>query len=30
MLDDNGISVPARGRIPGDVVRQYNTAVGRG
>jgi len=26
---DNGISVPARGRIPGDVERQYNDAVGR-
>jgi Lsr2 len=26
---DNGISVPARGRIPGAVERQYNDAVGR-
>ena len=26
---DNGISVPARGRIPGDVERQYKDAVGR-
>lgn len=26
---DNGISVPARGRIPGDVERQYNEANGR-
>jgi len=26
---DNGISVPARGRIPGDVERQYHDAVGR-
>src|SRR3954451_14667982 len=25
---DNGISVPARGRIPGDVERQYNAANG--
>src|SRR4051794_16915034 len=25
---DNGISVPARGRIPGDVERQYNAAKG--
>ena len=23
---DNGIAVPARGRIPGDVERQYNVA----
>ena len=23
---DNGIAVPARGRIPGDVERQYNDA----
>jgi len=22
----NGIAVPARGRIPGDVERQYNAA----
>jgi nucleoid-associated protein Lsr2 len=26
---DNGISVPARGRIPGDVERRYNEAIGR-
>ena len=26
---DNGIAVPARGRIPGDVERQYNDANGR-
>jgi hypothetical protein len=26
---DNGISVPARGRIPGDVERRYNEAYGR-
>ena len=26
---DKGIPVPARGRIPGDVERQYNDAVGR-
>ena len=26
---DNGISVPSRGRIPGDVERQYNDAAGR-
>ena len=26
---DNGISVPARGRIPSDVERQYNEANGR-
>ena len=26
---DNGIAVPARGRIPGDVERQYNEANGR-
>ncbi len=26
---DNGISVPARGRIPGDVERRYNEATGR-
>jgi hypothetical protein len=26
---DNGISVPARGRIPGDVERQFNEASGR-
>jgi hypothetical protein len=26
---DNGISVPARGRIPGDVERHYNEANGR-
>jgi hypothetical protein len=26
---DNGISVPARGRIPGDVERRYNDANGR-
>jgi nucleoid-associated protein Lsr2 len=26
---DNGISVPARGRIPGDVERRYNEANGR-
>jgi hypothetical protein len=26
---DNGISVPARGRIPGAVERQYNEANGR-
>jgi hypothetical protein len=25
----NGIAVPARGRIPGDVERQYNDAGGR-
>src|SRR3954469_22472522 len=25
---DNGITVPARGRIPGDVERQYNAAKG--
>ncbi len=25
---NNGISVPARGRIPGDVERQYNAANG--
>jgi hypothetical protein len=25
---DNGISVPARGRIPGDVERRYNEANG--
>jgi len=25
---DNGIAVPARGRIPGDVERRYNDAVG--
>ena len=25
---DNGIDVPARGRIPGDVERQYNEANG--
>ena len=25
---DNGIAVPGRGRIPGDVERQYNDAVG--
>ena len=25
---DNGISVPARGRIPGEVERQYNAANG--
>jgi hypothetical protein len=23
---ENGISVPARGRIPGEVERQYNAA----
>jgi nucleoid-associated protein Lsr2 len=26
---ENGIAVPARGRIPGDVERQYNEAAGR-
>ena len=26
---DNGISVPARGRIPSDVERRYNEATGR-
>jgi hypothetical protein len=26
---DNGIAVPARGRIPGDVERRYNEASGR-
>ena len=26
---DNGISVPGRGRIPGDVERRYNEANGR-
>ena len=26
---ENGITVPARGRIPGDVERQYNEANGR-
>jgi nucleoid-associated protein Lsr2 len=26
---DNGIAVPTRGRIPGDVERQYNDADGR-
>jgi nucleoid-associated protein Lsr2 len=26
---DNGISVPARGRIPGDVERRYNEANAR-
>jgi hypothetical protein len=26
---DNGIPVPARGRIPGEVERQYNEANGR-
>jgi hypothetical protein len=26
---DNGISVPARGRIPGEVERRYNKANGR-
>jgi nucleoid-associated protein Lsr2 len=26
---DNGIPVPARGRIPGDVERRYNDANGR-
>jgi hypothetical protein len=26
---NNGISVPARGRIPGDIERQYNEANGR-
>jgi hypothetical protein len=26
---ENGIAVPARGRIPGDVERQYNEATGR-
>jgi hypothetical protein len=26
---DNGISVPTRGRIPGDVERRYNEANGR-
>jgi hypothetical protein len=26
---DNGISVPARGRIPGDVERRYHEANGR-
>ena len=26
---ENGISVPARGRIPGDVERRYNEANGR-
>jgi Lsr2 len=26
---ENGISVPARGRIPGEVERQYNDAHGR-
>jgi hypothetical protein len=26
---DNGISVPARGRIPGDIERRYNEANGR-
>jgi hypothetical protein len=26
---DNGIAVPARGRIPGDVERRYNEANGR-
>jgi nucleoid-associated protein Lsr2 len=26
---DNGISVPARGRIPGDVERRYNEAKAR-
>ena len=26
---DNGIAVPARGRIPSDVERQYNEASGR-
>ena len=26
---ENGITVPARGRIPGDVERQYNEAKGR-
>jgi nucleoid-associated protein Lsr2 len=26
---DNAISVPARGRIPGDVERRYNEANGR-
>ena len=26
---DNGISVPARGRIPGDVERRYNEANGQ-
>ena len=25
---DNGIPVPARGRIPGNLERQYNDAVG--
>jgi hypothetical protein len=25
---ENGFAVPARGRIPGDVERQYNNAVG--
>ncbi len=26
---DNGISVPARGRIPNDIERRYNEANGR-
>jgi hypothetical protein len=26
---DNGISVPARGRIPGDIERRYNEANGQ-
>ena len=26
---ENGLAVPARGRIPGDVERQYNEAIGR-
>jgi len=26
---DNGISLPSRGRIPGDVERRYNEASGR-
>ncbi len=26
---ENGIAVPTRGRIPGDVERQYNDASGR-
>ncbi len=26
---DNGISVPGRGRIPGDVERRYNEAIGQ-
>jgi hypothetical protein len=26
---ENGIAVPARGRIPGDVERRYNEATGR-